>query len=87
MAIPIKIKNINLIAEHNYKSKNSVCICDKELKDCTNKDDIYQGVCCHSYHKTCIAKYQMVDIKCPLCETQWVFNKNLTNNSIYLYKS
>lgn len=86
MAIPIKIKSINLIAEYNYNSINTMCFCKKELKE-NLKDEIYQGHCGHSFHKSCILQNQILDLNCPLCESKWTFNKNLNDNSVYLYKA
>jgi hypothetical protein len=85
MAIPIKIKSINLVAQYNFNCMNTTCLCNNNLKDFEVKDDVHLGNCGHGFHKTCIVQRQIIDNNCPLCNTPWNFNKNLTDNTIYLY--
>ena len=86
MAVQFNIKSMNLTASYQYNTPNTQCLCGKQLTESTIKDDIYQGECGHGYHKSCINQHIMIDGTCSFCQQEWKFSKNLSDNSVYLYK-
>lgn len=85
--IPIQIKNINLLANYKFNTSNQTCLCNKSLTDTTIIDDIHEGECKHSFHKSCITQHKLLTEQCPLCKDTWNFSRNMTNTNIYLYKA
>jgi len=84
MALSIKIKNINLIAEYNYNSLNNICICGEKLKE-SNKE-IIKNSCSHCYHKSCVSQLIFINKSCPICKSEWINTTNISDTNIYLYK-
>jgi len=84
MEEPIKIKSINLFSSWVYNlPKNTdctICRCNLNLPSLYNQEKgidsfVVSGTCNHSFHYECIKPWVEKNHYCPICFSEWQFNK------------
>ena len=84
MEEPIKIKSINLFSSWVYNlPKNTdctICRCNLNLSSLYNQEKgidsyVVSGACNHSFHFECIKPWVEKNNYCPICFSEWQYNK------------
>jgi len=84
MEEPIKIKSINLFSSWVYNlPKNTdctICRCNLNLSSLYNQEKgidsyVVSGACNHSFHYECIKPWVEKNNYCPICFSEWQYNK------------